>query len=620
VTPFCDFHPVDVVFVLDSSGSVTESNFNLAQLFVADMIELLDVGEFKVRVAATLFDSRPRPQFDFDFSYDKATLQNEVLNFFYDTATLHGTATGAGLDYVTNNILTSSAGYRGGDALVFVITDGVSQESSSTVQTAADNLKATGAHVVAVGISSQVSLSQLHVIASTRDDVIYRDSYRLLDPALGADLVSRSCNVPSTTALETTPATTTTTTSTRPTTTTTTTTTRPTTTTTTRRTTTRTSTSTSTSTSTTSDQCPVSEEGCASLPLVTLAYTAPRAHHIQVGDVTGEGIPDFIIASTGDNTVRFHTLLDTAGTVVTSLPGGDPRGLALGDFNGDDLLDIATVWQGAATVTISLNNGDGTFSTSVIDSGLNKPFQAAAADLNGDGVDDVVVTDRLLDGVFFYLGVGDGTFGSRTPLLLLAGGAYSVEIADFNGDGRPDVVVGLRSTGDIAIAYNVDAPSTAAGIAFNPTFINAACPDVRSVAVADLDLNGELDVIAACTSDAQVSIYLSSAGRTVYTKYDISDISLGQPFAVDTADINLDGYDDIILADRLSGDVIVFSNTLGSTPPATGSFVSRVVDDTIANTRDVVVADVDLDGDMDILAASFDDDVVDLILNVCCGN
>jgi len=150
--------------------------------------------------------------------------------------------------------------------------------------------------------------------------------------------------------------------------------------------------------------------------------------------------------------------------------------------------------------------------------------------------------------------------------------------------------------------------------------VSAGCPDVRSVAVADLDNNGELDLVAACISDQQLSIYLSSGNRTVFDKYDVSDVALGQPFAVDTADIDRDGFADIVLADRASGEVIVYTNTLGQTAPATGSFVSRVVDDTIEDTRDVVVADVDLDGDMDILAASRSSNVVDLILNVCCGN
>lgn len=70
-------------------------------------------------------------------------------------------------------------------------------------------------------------------------------------------------------------------------------------------------------------------------------------------------------------------------------------------------------------------------------------------------------------------------------------------------------MLGLRTTGDIAIHYNVPSTSTESTFTFSPYFIAASCIDVRSLAIADLDNDGSLDIVAACISAGNVGYYLS---------------------------------------------------------------------------------------------------------------
>eukprot|EP00045_Choanoeca_perplexa_P013104 m.146362 g.146362 ORF g.146362 m.146362 type:complete len:807 (-) comp16238_c0_seq2:319-2739(-) len=193
----CDV--VDVVFVLDTSGSVGQSNFNLAQQFVASAASLLDVGSNQVRVAAVTFNFEATLEFDFDDHMTSSRVQSAVNNIAYPVGESYGTATGNALDFIRNEVLRTSNGWRSGNTVVYFITDGVSQETPATVQTAATALLNSGVEVVAIGITDLVDDAQLAVIAGSTNDVITVDDFDQLDDAVRDDLVRRVCPDVSTT-------------------------------------------------------------------------------------------------------------------------------------------------------------------------------------------------------------------------------------------------------------------------------------------------------------------------------------------------------------------------------------------------------------------------------------
>lgn len=127
------------------------------------------------------------------------------------------------------------------------------------------------------------------------------------------------------------------------------------------------------------------------------------------------------------------------------------------DFNSDGKLDLAiAAGQGLSSstgpVTIMLGNGDGTFTqgqsiTVNTSSGAGNASAIALADFNGDHIPDIAVSDGYNKYTWIYLGKGDGTF-------TLAGtqkfGGNSVVAGDFNADGKQDVAFasGTGSGGD----------------------------------------------------------------------------------------------------------------------------------------------------------------------------
>ena len=103
------------------------------------------------------------------------------------------------------------------------------------------------------------------------------------------------------------------------------------------------------------------------------------------------------------------------GTFQAPIASGDPGGLlAVGDFNHDGKLDVATV--GSSYLTVMLGNGDGTFTPI---SNTTTADTIYLADLNKDGNLDLILFGLgggNAQGMSVEYGKGDGTFQSPTKL------------------------------------------------------------------------------------------------------------------------------------------------------------------------------------------------------------
>jgi hypothetical protein len=142
----------------------------------------------------------------------------------------------------------------------------------------------------------------------------------------------------------------------------------------------------------------------------------------------------------------------TFQAAVSYAAGSAPYSVAVGDFNGDGIPDLAVANVGSDNVSVLLGHGDGTFGPAVNYGVGISPRSVAVGDFNGDGVPDLAVVYR--GGVRVLLGNGDGTF-QTTPTSYVAGSVpASVAVGDFNGDGLPDFAVANSSSNDVSILLN----------------------------------------------------------------------------------------------------------------------------------------------------------------------
>jgi hypothetical protein len=192
------------------------------------------------------------------------------------------------------------------------------------------------------------------------------------------------------------------------------------------------------------------------VPAVTYPL-GPGPAALAVGDFTGGGVPDLV--SVNGNTVRvspgngdgtFQGPIDTRG-----LPNGEHEGVAVGDFNGDDNLDLVVTTRSVRAgypnfVSVLFGNGDGTFQAPVNYQLAMYPQQVAVADLRGDGLPDLLVSSSLAaggspTGTLVLLNNGDGTFTGTVTLPV----THPV-VGDFLGDGHFDIA-GVSGTNAVSV-------------------------------------------------------------------------------------------------------------------------------------------------------------------------
>jgi hypothetical protein len=242
---------------------------------------------------------------------------------------------------------------------------------------------------------------------------------------------------------------------------------------------------------------------------------------VAVADLNGDGKPDLIVAN-NYSVFGLGVLLGNGdGTfqpVVTTNFNGIATSIAAADVNGDGKIDVvmaACVISGkscASRPSVLLGNGDGTFQRIAnYGSGWYNANSIAVADVNGDGKPDLLVGDLCNSAskcsggpVAVLLGNGDGTFqppvSYSTPYETTA-----VAVADVNGDGKADLIatdfcISLTNctSGTVNVLLGNGDGTFQTALSYNSGAQGAA-----SVAVADLNADGEPDLIVAntCTSN-----------------------------------------------------------------------------------------------------------------------
>ncbi|MEM6964457.1 MAG: T9SS type A sorting domain-containing protein [Bacteroidota bacterium] len=175
----------------------------------------------------------------------------------------------------------------------------------------------------------------------------------------------------------------------------------------------------------------------------------------------------------------------------------------------------------------------------------------------------------------------------------------SVFTADLDGDGDMDVL--SASGGDDRIAWY---ENLGFGNFGSPNMISTEADFAVSVFSADLDDDGDMDVLSASEGDDKVAWYENLGGGIFSTQNIISDQA---NFARSVYAADLDGDEDLdVLSASAFDDKIAWYENLGG-----GTFSTENIISTGADAAATVQAvDLDNDGDMDVLAASAGDDKV----------
>jgi hypothetical protein len=233
------------------------------------------------------------------------------------------------------------------------------------------------------------------------------------------------------------------------------------------------------------------------------------------------------------------------------------------DFNGDGVLDLAVVDRGgdysitppAASVSVLLGKGDGTFAPAINSPTNPYPLALTIADLNGDGALDLALASDATPNLSLLMGNGHGGF--QAPISIADPSkavALAVAAADLNGDGRPDLVT-ADGAYDVDVFLGSGGGSFATPVAY-PSAMDSCClTEPAAIAIADLNGDGKPDLAAANTGTSNVSVFKGNGDGTFQPQVPFTTNRGPQVVAI--TDINADGHPDLLATAPTSSDLIV---------------------------------------------------------------
>ncbi|MCP3904114.1 MAG: VCBS repeat-containing protein [Planctomycetes bacterium] len=340
-----------------------------------------------------------------------------------------------------------------------------------------------------------------------------------------------------------------------------------------------------------------------------ITTSADAAISVHAADLDHDGDVDFVCASYGDDTIAWYendgaTPPGFTEHVVTTTADGAIAVVAA-HVDNDGAIDILVASHIDDTIAWYENDGLALpgFTEHVISTTADGARCIHPADLDGDGDVDVLAATVQDATIAWYEndGAAPPAF-TRRVIATGVWGAWSVDAADVDGDGDTDAL-SASWTNDRIAWYENDGSSPPG---FTAHLISTTADQARSVHAVDVDRDGDIDVLSASSADDKVAWYENDgAAPPGFTEHVIS-LTADGAWSVYAADVDDDGDPDVLAASA-DDDTVAWFEHDGSSPPG---FMHHTVSNSADGARSVHTADVDGDGDLDVLSASSIDDTV----------
>ena len=323
------------------------------------------------------------------------------------------------------------------------------------------------------------------------------------------------------------------------------------------------------------------------------------AQAVAVADIDGDGDMDIAACATDSWNSSVAWWENTAGdgkswtkrTIIS--PFGGTTSLLAADIDGDGDTDVAATAYNDDDLAWFENQGGGlSWQTHTLDADLNAANSVEAGDLDGDGDTDILATAAVEKRIVWWENQG-ASWSEHTFYQFGTGYANCVQMVDMDGDGDMDVAAGLfyylggslawfENTADGWTRHDVDQYRT----------------NIPSIYVTDIDGDGDMDI--AGTDDRKHEVALWENTGTDWSEYVIAT-DYTSPRSVHVEDVDGDGRKDILAVAYGPDDLSWWKNpgSLG------GEWSKNLVTENFGDTRYVLEADIDKDGDPDLVSVGY---------------
>jgi hypothetical protein len=344
--------------------------------------------------------------------------------------------------------------------------------------------------------------------------------------------------------------------------------------------------------------------------------TVAPARAFAPGERVMVTVPATVQSTAGYNTLaRVHEFTVSTTPATGTFPNASPaltmgsmsQAVAVGDLNGDGLLDLVTsdsFGTGTGTglsstsypgVVVRLGVGGGQFGPATGYS-ADSPGDITLGDMDGDGDLDIAVVS-LYNGypnsntgqaVSILLNKGQGQFSPSTLLYVNSRPSHAV-LGDVDGDGDLDMLVAATKA---SISFNDGSGNFTSGSIYTATI--ATTYGANDVALADVDGDGDLDAVIA--NYTQVSVRLNNGSGVFSGGTDLPVSGVTTNLVV--GDLNGDGYLDFATGSATARSLSVRLN-LGN-----GTFGGGADYPVSFQPGSLALGDLDGDGTLDLVAGN----------------
>jgi hypothetical protein len=329
---------------------------------------------------------------------------------------------------------------------------------------------------------------------------------------------------------------------------------------------------------------------------------------VTAADVNGDGKLDLICADYYGNAVTVLTNNGSGGFVLSGTYGVGiyPGIVVAANVNGDGKVDLICVNQQSSTLSVLTNNGSGGFvlaSSPVVGNG---PTSVTAADVNGNGKVDLISANwNSNTGNTLSVLTNNGSGGFVLASSPVTGkGPNSVAAADINGDGKLDLISANRADSTVSVLTN----NGSGGFVLAGTYPVGNAP--YFVAAADVNGDGKLDLITANYGEGagNTLTVLTNNGSGIFGSN--ATINVGNaPICVAATDVNGDGKVDLISANNKGNSLSILTNN------GSGGFVLATNLSVGSGPNWVTAADVNGDGRVDLISANGGNNTLSVLTN-----
>jgi hypothetical protein len=185
---------------------------------------------------------------------------------------------------------------------------------------------------------------------------------------------------------------------------------------------------------------------------------------LRAGDFNNDGKDDLVTTNTDGSSVSISCtdrsgVLQPAKEIATAR---SPFSVAIGDVNGDRYPDLAVAhrWGGVDPnldwLTVLIGKGDCSFAPSPgspLKPGAS-PSAVAIGDFDGDGVGDIATANLGSDNVTLFRGSPSGLSPAKGSPFSVGKAPTAIALEDLNGDGKADIVTGNGGSGDLSVVMS----------------------------------------------------------------------------------------------------------------------------------------------------------------------